>query len=314
MPPKFQDEAFLNAYTGSSCNAEVMEKLDISNDRAYRRRKASYEKRHGELPPLVSYALHKSPSIPIKYNHQSIKDFSGSMIIFSDAHFRESEPSDAFSILLKICDKLKPDYIINNGDAFDGAAISRFPRIGWEPTPSVLDELKATQSALSKIKQSSPESKLLWNIGNHDSRYGSYLSSHTSLFEGVEGFRLEDHFKDWKFTVSTDFNNKLIVKHRYSGGAHSSYNNTLKSGVSIVTGHTHRLNIRPYSDYNGTRYGIETGTLASPYGSQFGFCENANRDWQSGFCVISMLNDRIYPELIEVKEGSTWFRGEIISA
>ncbi len=49
---------------------------------------------------------------------------------------------------------------------------------------------------------------------------------------------------------------------------------------------THRLLVRPYSDYTGTRYGIETGTLADPHGPQFRYTENNPRDWHPGFLIM----------------------------
>lgn len=305
-----KDSEFIQAYSTSHSHQEVKDKLSIDNDRSYRRRVKRYEDRNGSLPAF----LPPESILPIEYHHLNIRDFSGTLVIFSDAHFRESEPSDAFLILLQICAKLKPEYIVNNGDAFDGSAVSRFPRIGWEPIPSVLDELKATRSALEQIKNSSPDSKRLWFIGNHEQRLSNYLSNNAAMFEGMEGFKIEDHFKDWPFYVSAGINDSLVIKHRIYSGMHASYNNTLKSGMSIVTGHTHRLNIRPFSDYRGMRYGIETGTLARPYGSQFNFMESNTRDWQEGFVVITIKENQIYPELVPVVDGKAFFRGELFKS
>ena len=313
MPAHPKDDAFKEAYESSYSDKEVMKKLGVVDNRGYQRRKRRYEERNGPLEFSKAYKANQG-KVPIQYHHQHITDFSGTAVIFSDAHFRESEPSPAFSILLQVIDKLKPDYIINNGDAFDGASLSRFPRIGWENVPTVLDELKETKKCLQAIREASPDSKLLWSLGNHCSRLSSYLSNHASMFEGVEGFKLEDHFKEWNIQYSFSFNDTVIIKHRYNSGVHAAYNNVLKSGLSIITGHTHRLLVRPFSDYRGTRYGIECGTLANPYGAQFHYVENATRDWQQGFVVLGIHKQTIHPELIAVEEGQAFFRGNIFTS
>ena len=48
---------------------------------------------------------------------------------------------------------LKPKVVIANGDIFDGAQISRHPRIGWDNKPTVLEELEACTSAMSEIEK-----------------------------------------------------------------------------------------------------------------------------------------------------------------
>ena len=313
MPTHPKDDEFKKAYESSYSDKEVMEKLGIRDPRSYRRRKRRYEDRNGPLEFSKAYQ-HNRHYIPIKHHHKSINDFTGTIVIFSDAHFRESEPSEAFSILIQVCKKLKPEYILNNGDAFDGASLSRFPRIGWEILPTVVEELRETKRCLNEIKEASSTSQLLWSVGNHDNRMSTFISNHASMFEGVEGFKLEDHFKDWMFQYSFSFNDTFVVKHRFGSGIHAAYNNVLKSGLSIATGHTHRLMVRPFSDYRGIRYGIECGTIANLYGAQFHYAENMTRDWQSGFVVVGVHEGTIYPELVSVDKGKAFFRGEVITA
>jgi len=87
--------------------------------------------------------------------------------------------------------------------------------------------------------------------------------------------------------------------------------NTLKSGRSIVTGHLHQLKVTPWTDYNGRRYGVDTGTLAEPGGDQFAYCEENPVNWCSGFCVLTFKNGMLLPpELCEVINGVAYFRGE----
>jgi hypothetical protein len=106
-----------------------------------------------------------------------------------------------------------------------------------------------------------------------------------------------------------------VIKHRWHNGVHAVYNNTLKSGKSIVTGHLHSLKVTPYSDYTGTRFGVDCGTLAEPQGPQFGdYLEQNPTNWRSGFIVLTMHKGRLlWPEIVNVLEqGVIEFRGKVI--
>ena len=88
----------------------------------------------------------------------------------------------------------------------------------------------------------------------------------------------------------------------------------LKSGKTMVTGHTHRQLVRPYTDFGGLRYGIECGTLAEPFGGHADYAADNPRDWTSGFVVLTFKNGRLFdPELVRVVERGVYqFRGEWI--
>ncbi|MGA1008702.1 MAG: metallophosphoesterase, partial [Sedimenticolaceae bacterium] len=96
---------------------------------------------------------------------------NGTVIVFSDAHFW-GQRTTAHKGLIWAIRTLKPQAVICNGDAFDGAGISRFPRIGWTKQPTVLEELKACQDALGEIEEETKKARhnawLVWCLGNHD--------------------------------------------------------------------------------------------------------------------------------------------------
>ena len=191
---------------------------------------------------------------------------NGTVLIFSDAHFWPGVRSTAFKALLMFIREMKPMAIINNGDAFDGASISRFPRIGWDSKPTVVEELKACKERLGEIENAANGAKLFWPLGNHDARFENRLAQNAAPYEGVKGFSLKDHFTAWAPCWSVWINEQVVVKHRMKSGIHAAHNNTVTAGKSIVTGHLHSLKVTPYDDYNGTRYGVDTGTLADPDG------------------------------------------------
>lgn len=214
---------------------------------------------------------------------------------------------------------MKPTAVIANGDIFDGSNISRHARIGWDKSPSVIDELKACEANMGEIEEVAKAARhnvrLVWPLGNHDARFETFLAAHAPQYEHVKGFSLRDHFPAWKPCWSVWLNEKVIVKHRNKGGIHATHNNAVSSGVTMVTGHLHSLKVTPYTDYNGVRYGVDTGTLAGIYGPQFrDYLEENPVNWRSGFAVLTFVNgELLMPELAMVHtEESIQFRGKVI--
>ena len=244
---------------------------------------------------------------------------NGTVIVFCDAHFWPGIRSTAFKGLLYAIGVYAPTAVIANGDIFDGASISRHARIGWDKSPSVIEELKACQACMSEIEEVAKAARhnvrLLWPLGNHDARFETFLAANAPQFEHTTGFKLSDHFQKWKKCWSVWLNEKVVVKHRNKGGIHATHNNTVQSGVTMVTGHLHSLKVTPYVDYNGVRYGVDTGTLADIYGPQFeNYLEQNPVNWRSGFAILTFVNGvLLIPELVMVHTQDTiQFRGEVI--
>lgn len=93
----------------------------------------------------------------------------GIVLIGSDGHYWDGPPSVAHRAFVKFCKEMKPKAVVMNGDAMDGAKISRHTPINWEDRPDVVDELKAVQLRLGEMEEAAPaNAKLTWNLGNHD--------------------------------------------------------------------------------------------------------------------------------------------------
>jgi hypothetical protein len=241
---------------------------------------------------------------------------NGVVIISSDEHYWPGHVSTAHRALLAAIRGLKPSMYVSNGDSFDGAAAGRHGRIMWEAKPSVKQELEAVTDRKAEIVEAAGGACALhWNWGNHDQRFNTKLSGNVPEFEGVPGFDLRDHFPRWRFSMSLFINGHTMVKHRWHNGVHATWNNVLKSGVSIVTGHLHALGSRAYTDYRGTRYAVDTGTLAHPFGEQFTYSEDCPANHRSGFAVLTFHKGRLMPpellEVIDEGEGLVCFRGQV---
>lgn len=300
------DQEFIALFEahGSKQTAKI---LNIS-ERSTRRRRQRLEKRHTRIitPPSLTKCGAYESRLPIKI-------LDGYVIIGSDAHYWPDEITCAHKALCEVSKKLQPKVIILNGDVFDGAKISRHPPLGFSYKPSVKDELYAVEQRLDEIEKACKSAQKYWTVGNHDLRFENRLANNAPEFGGIQGFSLADHIPGWKFAMSLWINDLVVVKHRFKGGVHATHNNTLAAGKSIVTGHLHSLKVTPYSDYNGNRFGIDTGTLARPYGDQFDYCEDNPVNWRSGFIVLKFHKGKLlWPEIVHVISDNEYeFRGEV---
>lgn len=317
MPtPVCTDDEFVELWKKHGNPSSVARALDINVRSVHERRRRIEARRDTALLSNIgpgSVPLYKHAPQHSARKHADIQD--GVALVFSDAHFWPGVRTTAFRALLVLIRELKPKAVVCNGDAFDGASISRFPRIGWDSKPSVIEELKACQESLEIIGDAAGKAKLYWPLGNHDARFENRLAQNAPEFEGINGFHLKDHFPDWAACWSLWINSDVVIKHRMRGGIHATRNNTLNSGMTIVTGHLHSLKVTPLTDYRGERWGCDTGTLADPTGPQFvDYLEDNSTDWRSGFIVLTFHQGRLlWPEVVYVLDPThVSFRGRII--
>lgn len=314
-PPSTTDKEFIEIWDKLKSPKKVAEELGLDIRSVHRRRKRVEERKGVSLETSRQGALIKTPDNPAR---KMLGIENGTVIVFSDAHFWPGIHTTAFKGLIWAIKEFQPKAIIANGDVFDGASISRFPRIGWDSTPSVIQELKACEIALGEIedtaKKARSNSQLIWTLGNHDARFENRLAANAPQYEFVKGFTLKDHFPTWHPCWSCWPAENVAVKHRWKGGVHATHNNAVNAGVSIVTGHLHSLKVTPFADYNGNRFGVDTGTLAEPTGPQFeNYLEDSPTNWRSGFSVLTFHNGRLlWPELVHKwDEGQVEFRGKV---
>ena len=307
------DAEFLELWETHKSPSKVAKALGTNLRNVYRRRDNLSKKYNVTLKTNKEI---KTWSPPAPKSELGIEN--GTVIVFSDAHFWPGIRTTAFQGLLWAIEKLQPKAVICNGDAFDGASISRHPPLGWARTPSVIEELNTCKEMLLEVSEATKKArhnaKLIYTMGNHDARFEMRLASNAPQYVQTPGFKLSDHFPEWHFCMLTWVTKEIIVKHRYKGGIHAAHNNTVGAGKSIVTGHLHSLKVTPYADYNGNRFGVDTGTLAEPYGPQFDYSEGNPLNHRSGFAVLTIKDGKLlWPELVHKwEDGKIEFRGEVI--
>lgn len=317
MEQKCTEREFLQLWEKHKSAKALAGILGVGERAIHKRRRNienKYKRRLDAQSPIGNYYKHLSPT-----EHSAKRTFTvqdGVVLVFSDAHFWPNVRTTAFRALLHFIAQLQPKAVVCNGDAFDGASISRFPRIMFlDRGPGVQDEIKACKDRLGEIEDAAGDARLFWPLGNHDARFETRLAQNAAEYEGVQGFHLKDHFPKWAPCWSVWINDDTVIKHRFKGGIHATHNNTLWSGKTIVTGHLHSLKVTPFDDYNGTRWGVDTGTLAEPGGPQFqDYLETNPTNWRSGFIVLSFKDGKLlWPEVVRVVDHDhVDFRGHLI--
>lgn len=285
------------------------------HERAVHMRRTRLEKRHGIQIPVPHVRNTRIGSEHPGRVCIDVKD--GVVLVGGDGHYWPGEASTAHRAFVKFCKTMKPQVVVMNGDAFDGAKISRHPPIGWENRPDVVDELEAVQARLGEIEKAAFKARKVWPLGNHDARFETRLATVASEYARIHGFHLKDHLPNWESCWSCWIND-VVIKHRGpKSGTHATHGNVLAAGKSIITNHLHAARVTPYNNYGPrTLWGVDTGCLADPHGPQFlDYSEDNPRNHRSGFAVLTFVNgELLQPELVLVWDQNTvQFRGKLIA-
>lgn len=307
---KLPDEVIIQEFPKLGA-AGMSEKYGMTEKGIYDRRRA-VEARHGVklTPPTRGGDVQQLDQHPaaIQLGLQE-----GHILVGSDSHYFPGIVSTAHRAFVEFAKEYKPKVIVKNGDEMDFPSISRHAPIAWEQRPSVAAEIDNTRAMLSEIEKVSPKSRRVWSLGNHDSRFETRLATVAPEYAKVHGVHLKDFFPAWEPCWAAFVNSDVVIKHRFKGGIHATRNNALNAGRTIVTGHLHSLKVTPLSDYGGTRWGVDCGSLADPYGPQFfNYCELNPMDWRSGFVLLTFSKGKmLWPEVCWVSGPDTvQFRGK----
>ena len=232
----------------------------------------------------------------------------GIVMVGNDLHIWPGEVPLMWKAFCSVAHKLRPKAIVLNGDMLDGARVSRHGALLGARAPKIDEEIDALHACLAMLPKSSLR---IWTIGNHDQRVNNYLSANAPEMDTYVG-RLEDRFPQWEFAYAAMLDD-VEVRHRFRGGVHTGWNNALHAGISIVTGHTHQLQITAVRNRNGSHWGVEAGMLGDPRSRAFEYHEGQPSRAHEGFVVLSYDDGALMPpEFCEMVRGRPVFRGKPI--
>lgn len=315
-------EQFLASWARHGNPKPVADELGITIRNAYAWRKKLSDRGH-HLPTRAepgyearSKYLDSGWTFPLE---KPLWMHDGTVVVTSDWHIWPGMISTAYRALLEVIKEVKPRAKIVNGDVFDGGSIGRHPPHGWSDRPSPVEELHACQERLGELEQALPRGcERIWTVGNHDVRFERSLASRVPEFSGLDALRLAHHFPAWEFfwsvKINWDSQQPVIVLHDNAMGIHAAYNNALRSGVTMITGHTHQLEAKPVTDLRGRRWGVQTGTMAELNWPQFEYQGARPSLACSGFAVLTFRDGELLaPEVCEVRNGKAYFRGKVVA-
>jgi len=312
-PPIIDEDSFLRLFEEIG-PTKLAVRIGSSIRAVYSRRERIEKRRNRQITgPDHRLATRHNISHPGRLTHD-VKN--GVVLVGSDCHYWPGAASTGHRAFVKYCRDLRPSVVVLNGDVIDAATISRHPPIGWERRPSVQEEIEAAQDRLNEIELAAGKARKIWTLGNHDGRFETRLATVAPEYARVHGVHLSDHFPNWEPCWSVWINDDVVIKHRFKGGIHAPWNNTMWAGKTMVTGHLHSAKVTPLTDYNGTRYGVDTGCIADPSHRAFlDYTEDSPKNWRSAFCVLTFRDGTLlWPELASVfDQNSVQFRGSIIS-
>jgi len=322
MSAACSDQDFIDSWQRNQSGIKVSKELGVSYTQTLARRRRIEKRYNIQLGVRDHRPTYNSAPYIHEHNARislTIKD--AVLPVASDVHVWPGQKTTAQRAYIEFVKRLKPRYVIMNGDVFDGSRISRHPRIGFlEKRPLVRDELRAVSEFLTAVEEAAPRgATFIWTLGNHDARYESYIAQAAPEMEGVHGMHLKDWFPKWEPCWSVHINEGTegytVIKHRWHNGIHSNYNNALRSGTNFVAGHLHKLDSTKWVDYRGHRYGVDTGFMSDRDDAQFvHYTEDNPKNWTSGFVVLSFKDGKLMrPEFVQKwDEDRVEFRGEVV--
>lgn len=288
---------------------ELARRLGIS-ERAIYQRKANL-KEH-----FINEKMQAPIFSPPKYEGRvDVPVRNGYVVVGSDFHIWPGDNGVMLRAFIKFIDDIRPAAVVLNGDVLDFPKISRHPPIGWEKMPHPQEEIEYSQDYLADVARAARRARKVWTLGNHDARFETKLATVAPEFAKVAGIHLSDHFPLWEKAWSCWVNDNTVIKHRFKGGLHAPHNNTLWAGKHIVTGHLHSQKVQPITDYNGVRYGVDTGCVADPRNRAFvNYTEDNPLNWRSGFAVLRYVDGQLLlPQLVGAwDDRRVQYRGELV--
>lgn len=238
-------------------------------------------------------------------------------LLFSDLHFPYADKK-YLSIGTKLINKLKPDYVIQCGDALDFSDISTYLTHPKNQS-KIFDEIEAYNKQLDIWQSAMKKGAIFHQLeGNHSERIQRYVSRNCrEIHEIVKsipdllkfkersktGIKFVWHsLSNWKSCKIHD----VIIHHGVFYDKNLAVSNlTRYQGIKFIQAHAHRYQ---------TAYANGVWSVTLGHGSE---AEKTNHisgpcQWQQGMGLITFIQGKGYFEPIIVQNGTTCFRGEII--
>ena len=231
--------------------------------------------------------------------------------------------------LLNYVDYVKPHSLLCVGDELDAQTISTYARgTALEFEGSLQKNIIGLKSLLKEFRSALGRSKdFQISRSNHTARIERYIAKFAPGFSCIDSIKIENLLGYNDKNINVKYNRSLtevakgvLLGHGDEGRLYSQAGATalglaLRTGKSVVCGHTHRAGLMHqsfgYSAKLSKVFGMEVGhlcDLSSP-GMKY---TKGYANWQAGFGILYEQDGQVKPELITFnKDGSFIAEGEL---
>lgn len=262
---------------------EAAKRLGISpNTLKSRRSRGLIESRHDKNGKLVFKVPKDANSAPMDDGWEAVKNLakpqpkerqksdtgkSYRIISLWDVHVPEAD-AFAFRAVLDFIKDAQPDHIVLGGDFLELESCSMH---GGNANPrALIDEIKAGQKAIQRLKDAAPNAQMTYLEGNHETRLSRVVVSSLPALDGAldvpsllhladQGIEWVPYRKLW-FPMIGGTEGKLAYTHGEWATNHHAAKHLQMYGVSVRYGHTHR----PQTYSRGFADGRVAMALGSP--------------------------------------------------
>lgn len=251
-------------------------------------------------------------------------------VSISDTHATFLDPFTWYCFL-KTIKRLEPDGVYLNGDIFEGAAMSRFPKIpGWSVSMDL--ERNFIKEMFRQIREVY-DGDLYWGAGNHGlDRWAMWLSQVGSAIAELPEMRFDKMFGmdefgvklvqggTWASPEGTEDHHPGTLLHGdylfYHGTAlgQTPYLTELRDhGYNGQSGHVHRAGIAyATEERGGARSWMSTPMGCVPRAGRAYLFKKRNTGWQTGFGIMFYHpSGRVHQYPIITSEGVAVCEGMI---
>lgn len=223
-------------------------------------------------------------------------------IVLSDIHFPYHDDK-ALKAVYKFLDQHPINSIILNGDILDFYDVSSFDK-DPDRINSLQKEIDLAQKFFKKLRDLSPDSRIVFVKGNHCSRLERYLKKHPELYSlealklpnllGLDKFNIEYKDKGFKLGSLKIIHGDMVRK--FSG--YTARGELEKHDSSGISSHTHR----------GGVYYYRTPERYLAWFESFCLCDLnpfyvSEPNWQQGFLYGYIEKDSFAVTPIPIVDG-----------
>lgn len=233
-------------------------------------------------------------------------------LVIPDGHAKPSEDLGRFYLLNKFIKDLKPDVVVNIGDAADMHSLNTFDKgKGSFHGASYEADINCTVESFDRTFHKTPKNiRKVFCVGNHEFRITRVLDQSPELAGETHGVSMKHLQLDKYFTDVVDYEGAaagtinidgINYAHFHTSGAmgrpisgdNHARSLLLKGHMSATCGHSHFLDYSTHVDGAGRRlHGLVAGSFKGPKNDAY--AGTSARNYWRGVCVKRMVSNGSY--------------------